>query len=256
MNRIQGTKRDFRMTRRDNPISPLQNGLINRHHPERSVCEIALQFLPGRQPHSSVDRPFPLFPEKSRPALRKSQLRAPNARLPVDLLGIEKAVRFPDHQLDQNCTVQVHELIPPVTFGPDQGLGRSLGIGDFHATEPFPVDLERPWSLLDSAELHPWFAMQRDRDLLSLCRPPHQFGKAVLGLSKRETQIARLSCIGHEHIVATCGYVVNEVRRRLKFPLHPAAFPGRRLKPPSLNRRFHEIYCLSLHLPLYCVCHW
>jgi hypothetical protein len=48
MDCVQGTKRDLRMTRRDNPISPPQNELINRHHPERSVSETALQFLPGR----------------------------------------------------------------------------------------------------------------------------------------------------------------------------------------------------------------
>ena len=90
MDRIQGTKRDFPLTRSDDPISASQKGLVNRNHPERSVCKIALQSLPGRQPRSGADRSFPLFPKKSRPALCKRQLRDPNICLPVDLLGIKK----------------------------------------------------------------------------------------------------------------------------------------------------------------------
>ena len=214
MDRIQGSKRDLGLTRKNNPISPLQNGLINRHHPKCSVRELALQSLPGRQPHSRVDRFFPLFPTKSRPALRERQLGGPDISLSIGLLGIKQAVRFPDNQLDQNYAVQVHGLIPPVAFGPDKGLGWSLGIGDLHVPEPFQVDCERPRSFLDPAEPCPRFAVQRDRDLLSLCCPPHQFGKAVLGLSKRETRIAvahrSFICTRHELTVATCSYPVNE----------------------------------------------
>jgi hypothetical protein len=44
-----------------------------------------------------------------------------------------------------------------------------------------------------STELDARFAVQRDNDLLSLCRPSHQFGKAVLGFSKRKMRIARVS---------------------------------------------------------------
>jgi hypothetical protein len=83
--------------------------------------------------------------------------------------------------------------VPPVAVGSDQGFGWSPGATDSHLSEPFPIYSEKSRSFQHAAELDARFAVQRDGDLLALCRPLHQFGKAVLGFSKREMRIAPVS---------------------------------------------------------------
>ena len=108
MDRVHGTKCNSWVATQDDPVGPLQDGFVYGHHPEHTVCEIALQFLPGGATHCRLNRSFPLFPDKGRPRLCDSQLRAPNVCLPDRLFGIEKAVRLADNQLYENRTIQIH----------------------------------------------------------------------------------------------------------------------------------------------------
>ncbi len=53
MDRVHGTKCNLGMATQDDPVGPLQDGFVYGHHPEHTVCEITLQFLPGGATHST-----------------------------------------------------------------------------------------------------------------------------------------------------------------------------------------------------------